>query len=155
MYKILLGFILCECFLLHVFLCTMCTPCLRSSQEGVGARGTGVTDSCQPLCWCWELTGRAVRALKSELSLPARLLNFKNRDLDPVDTGTGSLHVLCPFNERLWLRHMILCRRNQICSRGRLPSTVRVIRVMISKCSGGSEGGGLALLPCVLPACCY
>lgn len=24
-------------------------------EEGIGLHGTGITDSCEPLCGCWEL----------------------------------------------------------------------------------------------------
>jgi hypothetical protein len=72
-------------FCLHV--------CLR---EGVGSSGTGVTDSCEPSCGCWELN---LDPLKEE---PVRLaveLFLQSRDLEFLfissdQAGKGSLLTL-------------------------------------------------------------
>ena len=40
------------------FACTMCTQCLRRSEEAVSSPRTGATESCELPCGCWELDSR-------------------------------------------------------------------------------------------------
>lgn len=38
-----------------MFVNCLCARCLWRPEEDVDSPGTGVADSCEPLCWCWEL----------------------------------------------------------------------------------------------------
>jgi hypothetical protein len=38
----------------------VCAWCLWKPEGGTGFLGTGVRDSCEPACGCWELTFRSL-----------------------------------------------------------------------------------------------
>ena len=68
----ILSFLMTYLFLCYVHLCLACIC------DGVRAPETGVTDSCELPCGCWELdpgpSGRAVSALNHRAISPVPLL---------------------------------------------------------------------------------
>lgn len=47
----------------YVYVCEheyVYAPCLKEPwrlEQGVGSPGTGLTNRCEPLCWCWDAVG--------------------------------------------------------------------------------------------------
>ena len=60
-------------FLLDYFTCTSVLPASmymsQRSEEGVGAFEIGVTDGCEPPCWCWVIIRKNNKCSKAQSQL--------------------------------------------------------------------------------------
>lgn len=73
---LLILFYVCKYFCLQGYLCTTRVHLLWRPEEGVRSCGTGVTDSCEPPCGCWEsnsspLQKQSVLLMSSHLASPS------------------------------------------------------------------------------------
>ena len=64
----------------------VCAWCMQRSKEGIGSTGTGVKDSSELPCGCWELNpGLLYEILAPELSLQSSQFSLLSYDIVEVD----------------------------------------------------------------------